>query len=102
MELAVCLSKYADQPSEALEIFRQFIEGFCEEGRLQRREVEILPELIILRILSNVVYFMGRAIAGEDGYESLTSRAGNYYSRIAWITQNRQKIIDLIPESMIE
>jgi hypothetical protein len=87
MELAICLSKYAAE-SDALKYFEEFVDGFCEHGiaiiiiiiiiimiiiiilllllsgKLTRKEVEAIPDLINLRVLSNVVYFVGRAIAG--------------------------------------
>lgn len=100
MELAVCLSKYADKPDEALDIFRLFVEGFAEQGCLSKLEATLIPDLIILRILSNVVYFIGRSYAGEDSSASLTSRAENYYKRIEWIHNNRQEIVSLVQNKM--
>lgn len=35
-----------------------------------------------LRILSNVVYFVGRALAGEDSLDSLITRADTYATRV--------------------
>jgi len=73
MELAICLSKYisADDP---LPFLNSFIDGYTEKMKLTRTEIEAIPDLINLRIVSNVVYFVGRSIAGEDGIESLTTR----------------------------
>ena len=65
-------------------------------------QVDLIPEMIKLRILSNVVYFMGRAVAGEDGFESLTTRAENYYKRLEWIDVNRQHIVDLVRHAVQE
>jgi hypothetical protein len=47
-----------------------------------RDEIEILPDLINLRIFSNVIYFTGRALAKEDSIDSLTSRAPSYAKRV--------------------
>lgn len=66
MELAVCLSKYAGE-KEALSYFDTFVTGFGQTGRLSEAEIEVIPDLINLRVLSNVVYFVGRALAKEDG-----------------------------------
>ena len=44
------------------------------------------------RIFSNVVYFTGRAIAGEDSLDSLTSRAATYAKRVKWVNANREAI----------
>jgi len=65
-------------------------------GRLRKTEIGCIPDLIILRILSNVVYFVGRAVAGEDSIDSLTTRAEMYYNRIQWIKTNKGKIVDII------
>jgi Ser/Thr protein kinase RdoA (MazF antagonist) len=58
-------SQYAGE-KEAWDYFDQFITGFTDYGRLTDREIEAVPDLINLRILSNVIYFVGRAIAKED------------------------------------
>lgn len=93
------LSKYAGE-KEALNYFREFVDGFKEYGRLTPVEISCIPDLIILRILSNVVYFVGRAYAGEDTIDSLTSRAEMYYNRIKWIKEQRQTIIDIVAEKI--
>lgn len=91
MELAICLSKYAGEKSP-LPLFEAFVDGYVEKGRLQPAEAEMVADLINLRILSNVVYFVGRAVAGEDTIESLTSRAASYASRVRWVDENRAAI----------
>ncbi len=71
------------------------VAGYSSIASLSHDEVQALPDLIALRILrlhvarhtshvtrhashviSNVVYFVGRAVSGEDSITSLTSRAG--------------------------
>jgi hypothetical protein len=42
-------------------------------------------ECIVLRILSNVVFFVGRAVSGEDVVEGLTSRVLPYARRLQWL-----------------
>lgn len=101
MELAICLSKYAGEKIAML-YFEDFVSGFVEHGRLTKREIEAIPSLIILRVLSNVVYFVGRSLAKEDSIESLTSRADSYANRIRWILSNKQAIIDMITAKMAE
>ncbi|KAJ1624045.1 hypothetical protein T492DRAFT_882537, partial [Pavlovales sp. CCMP2436] len=71
-------------------------------GRLTRAECEGLPEMINLRVMSNCVYFVGRAIAGEDTIDSLTTRAGMYATRMEWVRANRQRIVDFLVELMKE
>ncbi|KAJ9510591.1 hypothetical protein QJQ45_027463 [Haematococcus lacustris] len=87
MELAVALSKYVgeDQP---LPLCEEFITGFVEHGELTDAEIDIIPDLINLRIFSNVVYFIGRAVSKEDSIDSLTSRAGTYAKRVRWVNAN--------------
>ena len=57
MELAICLSKYASE-DEPLPYFNEFIAGYASHMTLTTTECESLPMLIILRILSNVVFFV--------------------------------------------
>jgi Ser/Thr protein kinase RdoA (MazF antagonist) len=88
MELAICLSKYVGEP-EPLPYLNDYIAGFAEGGGvLNEAEVKALPALINLRVLSNVVYFVGRALAGEDDIKSLTSRAEAYAARVRWVNAN--------------
>ncbi len=66
MELVVGVSKYcgAQDPKPLLE---GYIAGYKEGGgSFTAAEVQLIPELIILRILNNVVFFVGRYLAKED------------------------------------
>ncbi len=38
----------------------------------------------------------GRAIAGEDSLESLTSRAGAYAKRVKWVNANAGRLAEVI------
>ncbi|KAG8471237.1 hypothetical protein KFE25_009658 [Diacronema lutheri] len=98
MELAVCLSKYVGEP-DPFPLCRAFIAGFCNP---QPTECEGLAEMINLRIMSNVVYFVGRAISGEDTIDSLTTRADMYATRMEWVSANRQRIVDCIVQLLQE
>jgi homoserine kinase type II len=77
-----------------------FLIGFVEKGVLTRAEVAGLPDMINLRIMSNVIYFIGRAIAKEDTLEALTSRADMYASRIEWVNTNADKLIKSLTAKM--
>lgn len=90
MELAICLSKYAGE--QDFTYFEDFISGYMQHAELTPLEISVLPDLIALRILSNVVYFVGRAIAKEDSIVTLTSRAENYRQRIRWLRTNGERI----------
>ena len=100
MELAVALSKYVGE-NEPLPLIEEFVRGYAQHGELSNTEVEIIPDLINLRIFSNVIYFTGRALAGEDGIDSLTSRAGSYAKRVKWVNANRADIVDTIKSRML-
>jgi Ser/Thr protein kinase RdoA (MazF antagonist) len=99
MELAICLSKYAGEPNP-LKYFEEFVSGFAQTAQLTEDEIDSVPDLIVLRILSNVVFFVGRTITGEDDAEQLTSRAGMYSARIEWLLDNRETITKLIEREM--
>ncbi len=95
----MALSKYVGE-DEPLPLIRDFVTGYAQKGELTSAEISIIPDLINLRIFSNVVYFTGRAMAGEDSLESLTSRAGSYAKRVRWVNANRQATVDTIQEKM--
>lgn len=99
MELAVCLSKYAAEEDPFNKI-DNYISGFCQYAVLNKAEVEGVPDMINLRILSNVLYFVGRALAKEDTIEALTSRAEMYAERVQWVNANRKAIIESIEKRM--
>jgi homoserine kinase type II len=101
MELAVSLTKYAGEKL-ALVYFDEFISGFAAHGKLTESEMEAIPDLLILRVINNVVYFVGRALAKEDGIESLTTRCQSYATRIQWIISNKQNIIDMLKSKMLK
>ena len=46
-----------------------------------------------LRILNNVVYFVGRAIAGEDSIEPITGRAQIYAKRCDWLVDKNDELL---------
>jgi len=101
IELAVCLSKYVGEDSP-FPLVESFIDGFCESGRLTPDEIEGVPDMINMRVMSNAVYFVGRAIAKEDTIDSLTKRADMYAQRMVWVRDNREKIVECIKSRMPE
>jgi homoserine kinase type II len=100
MELAICLSKYAGEEPDAMPYFDDFIKGFAKHGKLTKVEAKAIPDLINLRILSNIVYFVGRHIAGEDNISSITNRIQNYERRVNWVKSNGDAISGRIIEEM--
>ena len=99
MEVAVCLSKYVGE-DDPYPLVESFIDGFCEHGRLTEQECRAIPDLINLRVLSNCVYFVGRAISGQDNISSLTSRADMYAQRVLWVNDNKNRISECIRSRM--
>jgi homoserine kinase type II len=99
MEVAVCLSKYVGE-NDPYALVESFIDGFCEHGILTEQECRAIPDLINLRVLSNCVYFVGRAISGQDNISSLTSRADMYAQRIVWVNKNKSRISESIVRRM--
>jgi Ser/Thr protein kinase RdoA (MazF antagonist) len=45
---------------DPLSLITEFVAGYSQHGQLSTTEMEILPDLINLRIFSNVIYFTGR------------------------------------------
>lgn len=97
MELSIVLSKYLSEV-DPLPFCAAVIRGFMRRAVLTEAEARAVPSLVKLRILSNVVYFMGRYVAGEDGLEQLTCRAGGYVKRIRWLSDNGSELVGLITQ----
>jgi homoserine kinase type II len=94
MELVVGISKYAGLKEPEIPIM-DYIMGYKSAGgKLTRRECELVPDLISLRILNNVVYFVGRGLTGEDTYEPITGRAGVYGKRVIWLQNKKDWLIE--------
>lgn len=45
---------------DPLSLITEFVAGYAKHADLNKTEMEILPDLINLRIFSNVIYFTGR------------------------------------------
>jgi len=99
IEVAVCLSKYVGE-EDPFPLVESFIDGFCETGSLTPDEVEGLPDMINMRVMSNAIYFVGRAIANEDTIRSLTKRADTYAQRMVWVRDNRERIVQCVKARM--
>ena len=95
MELAICLSKYisAEDPTSLL---ADFITGYRQTCKLSEVEIRAIPTLIKLRVVSNVVYFVGRSLGGEDDISSLTTRCDEYARRIRWLDANGPQLIRML------
>jgi len=101
MEMCVGLSKYVAMPGIE-PVFAEWVAGYSAAGgRLSPREAALVPELIILRVLCNVVYFAGRALSGEDAIEALTGRVEMYANRCRWIRDKREWMVALLTERLV-
>jgi Ser/Thr protein kinase RdoA (MazF antagonist) len=94
------LTKYVSE-ADPLPVITSFVRGFAQHGCLTAAECDAVPDLMTLRILSNVIYFTGRALAKEDGIESLTSRAVAYAKRVRWLAANGDAVRTLIRNSVL-
>lgn len=95
-DLAICLSKYISEPDPRLPLTK-FCEGWKEACPLTAAEAEALPTLIRLRILSNVVFFIGRWLANEAAIETLIGgRAQSYVKRLDYIKDHCSEIRGLV------
>lgn len=92
MDLAINLSGYCatDDPMIYL---NNFLIGYVMYGKLSDLEIQCIPDLIKLRILNNVVYFVSRAYTKEDSPDSLLCRGQSYVTRITWLKNNHDGII---------
>lgn len=96
MELATALSKYAAE-LDPLPYVRPFIQGYCSTAvPLTSTEASVLPDLIMLRILSMSVYFVGRAVSGEGSWETFLARLPNYCHRLRWVQAHRELLEQLL------
>jgi len=86
--------------SEPMPLLVRFLEGFAQHAVLNTAECAALPDLINLRVLHNCVYFVGRAITGEDTIDTLTTRANMYAERIIWVRKHEKEIVATISDLM--
>jgi Ser/Thr protein kinase RdoA (MazF antagonist) len=91
MELAIGLSKYVGE-EKSLNYVADYMTGYAKKASLTKPEADALPDLINLRVLSNVVYFVGRAISKEDDISTLKSKLEDYTKRVRWVKANADKI----------
>jgi homoserine kinase type II len=101
MDVAITLAKFAAE-KEPMPMFEAFIEGFAEVGDLNENEVKAIPSLIILRIVSNFVYFVGRYLVKEDSVETCTKKMQTYCNRVKWLKQNDEKIQEFMAKKLAE
>ncbi len=99
MEPAACLCKYVGEKDPRPYIL-DYVRGYAAHAELTDFEIEVLPQIVKLRVLETVVFFVARAAFGEDDIYQLTQRADNYAMRIRWINDNADVIRSSIREVM--
>jgi len=96
------LSKYI-ATAGAEESFKAWVAGYkAGGGSVTLEEARLIPELIILRVLNNVIYFGGRALAGEDDLAALTTRMDMYAGRCAWIRARVPWMTEVLTEALVD
>jgi len=91
MEAAAGLSKYVGE-RDPMPYVVDYIKGYCRRATPTEAEIDALPDLVKLRVLETVVYFVSRSIAKEDDISQLALRAENYAARVEWIDANADRI----------
>jgi len=95
MELAICLSKFASEP-DPLNCFEAFIKGYAKNALLNPKELNVMVDLILLRIISNFVYFVGRFLGKEEPLNLCLNKVGVYARRVKWLKENSDKINQIL------
>jgi Ser/Thr protein kinase RdoA (MazF antagonist) len=94
MDLCVGLTKYiAIDGIDIRRMIALYIQGYREAGgRLTAQEVAFVPLGIYLRILSNVTFFAGRALAvpPQDSVDTLVKKIIPYAKRCHWVADNTE------------
>lgn len=102
MEAVVGLSKYIALP-DIEPVFEAWVSGYAAAGgRLLPVEVDLIPDLIIARVLNNVVYFAGRIMSGEDCADVLTSRCAMYRKRVEWIRERKEWMLSVLRRELLQ
>ena len=93
-------SKYVGEKDPTAYV-EDYIKGFCRASApLTEQEIEYLPDLVKLRVLETVVYFVARSWAKEDDISQLALRAENYAARVDWIAVNAPFIKSAMREAL--
>ncbi|MFN8636033.1 MAG: phosphotransferase [Chloroflexota bacterium] len=78
---------------------RAYCRGFARHVRLAEREIAAIPELLRLRAAITVLWWMGRAGAGERD-NLLASRLGRVQEQLAWQDRADPALTDVVREAL--
>lgn len=98
MDFATCLSKYVGE-TDPLPYLSAFVDGYKQRATLTKDEIGNMTFFIELRVLTNIVYFVGRALCNEDSFETLFSKLSGYRNRLLWLHTNKEAVEHLLSEA---
>lgn len=102
MEIAICLSEVLSEGKEEIwPKLEAFSEGLKQIVHLSEEEIEVLPELILLRRLDVVIHFIMRyrrnissEIAGKGDF--LSKQIIKLAEQARWIEENKERLVELL------
>jgi len=94
LEVAICMSRFPSS-ADPWAGFEAYLSGFKGTCPLSEEEVKAIPSLMKLRILTNIIHFIGRYMEGLDPADHLKGRFKTYEKRISWINENSDAIVKL-------
>jgi len=100
LEVAICVSRYPSS-ADPWTGFVNYLSGFKGNCWLNEEEVKAIPSLMKLRILTNIIHFIGRWLEGLDSVDDLKNRFRTYFKRISWINENSHAIVKLCSEYIL-
>ncbi|WP_373232187.1 phosphotransferase enzyme family protein [Cohnella sp.] len=94
MELAVIMSGLLSS-EQAMDSIEAFLSGAGEQLQLERREVEVIPLLVELRILDVFLHFLGRYLDGVDGDSVLREQTLSAYDGLKQLNKLKDGLLKL-------
>lgn len=79
-----------------------FLQGYGKFSTLNSDEVDAIPILIKLRILSNVVYFAGKAISKEDTFDMLATKVVAYAKRLRLLRPIEERFKSILNKYLLK
>ena len=94
--MAICISRFplSADPWRAI---NAFLEGFRET----EDEIQAIPFLLKLRMLTNVIHFVGRYLGKLDNEKQFVDKLCSYYNRVGWANENSSKIVELFKTRLL-
>ncbi|MFH5182956.1 phosphotransferase [Paenibacillus sp. TAB 01] len=96
MEAAVFLNELIRCHGGRWELVEAFAAGYGSTGSLEMKEVEALPQLILLRSLVLCLHFLGRQWAIGDQKNNPETFLASFGQVHAWLERNRSRLAELL------